>query len=77
MISITRKSTLTGKERTKQLPITQEQLDMYEAGVYHGAAFPGSSEEDIRFIRSGITAPEHEAFVKAEAENRGKGCGAC
>ena len=77
MISITRKSNLTGKERTKQLPITQEQLDMYDAGVYYGSAFPDSSEEDIRFIRSGVTAPEHEAFVKGEAENRRKGCGAC
>ena len=75
MLDVTRKSTLTGKERTKQLPITQEQMDMYEAGVYIRSAFPDLIEDDIRFIQFGITVAENAAFEKRK-ESRG-GCGAC
>ena len=74
MLDIKRTSTLSGKTRTKQLPITQEQMDMYDAGIYYKAAFPDLSEEDFRFLAYGITVSEHAAYRKKD-KSRKSCCG--
>jgi len=74
MLKVTRTSTLSGKTRTKQLPITKEQLAAYEAGVYSRVAFPDASDGDIYFLTYGITKEERETY---QERKQGPGCGAC
>jgi hypothetical protein len=73
-MEITRTSTLTGKTRTRDLPITEEQFQKYEMGVYVKHAFENLGEEEIRFVQYGITAAEFAAFSVKQHRNR---CGAC
>ncbi len=62
-MEITRKSTLTGVVRTRDLPVTKEQLDAWLAGQFAQDAFPHLSADDREFIISGITPEEWaEAF---------------
>ena len=58
MISITKKSTLTGKYHTKELPITEAQLWMWENGALIQNAMPDLPREDREFLISGITPEE-------------------
>ena len=57
---ITRKSMLTGKSHTKDLPITQEQIDMYYNGMLLQDAFRNLSPADREFFKTGITDEEWE-----------------
>jgi hypothetical protein len=60
-MQVTRKSTISGKVRTKDLPVTQEQLDNY---LFRDCliqdAFPNLSAADREFIKTGITDEEWE-----------------
>jgi hypothetical protein len=62
-IAVTRTSLATGVTRTLDLPITQEQLDRYEAGELLQHAFPDLRKEDREFIKTGITAEEWEQHI--------------
>lgn len=67
---ITRKSMLTGVERTIDLPITIDQLNAY---LYEGAllqqAFPNLTPDQREFIHTGSTAEEwDEAFPEVDDE---------
>lgn len=56
---VTRKSALSGKYRTRELPIMQDQLDAYYMrGVLLQNAFPQLNADDREFIKTGITAEE-------------------
>jgi len=57
-MKITRKSILTGKVHTMDLPVSQEQLDAYEKGEYLQYAFPQLLPEEREFIKTGITPAE-------------------
>lgn len=61
---ITRKSELTGIERTLDLNVTQEELDLYYTGEIHiQYAFLKLNADDREFIKTGITKKEwDEAF---------------
>jgi hypothetical protein len=49
----------TGVTRTKDLPITQEQLDSYEReGLLLQNAFPNLSADDREFVKTGVTKEE-------------------
>lgn len=62
-LKVTRKSTLTGKTNTLELPITREQLATYEAGGVHiQDVFPHLSKAEREFIKTGITPQEWEKF---------------
>ncbi len=59
---ITRKSQLTGKEHTLDLPVTQEQMFNYENNrMLAQKAFPDLPREQREFIISGITPEEWES----------------
>lgn len=59
----TRKSIISGIVRHVNLPVTQEQFDLYESGWFTQDAFPHLSDEAREFIISGITNEEWlEAF---------------
>jgi hypothetical protein len=63
---VTRKSTLTGKTRTRDIPVKQRDLEMYDAG-YGSAAdiLHYLTNEDREFVMCGITNGEwNQAFSK-------------
>lgn len=55
---ITRKSILSGVERTRDLPVSKGQYEAYMEGMLVQNAFPQLSADDREFIISGITAEE-------------------
>ena len=60
---ITRKSQLTGVERTMDLNITLEQIDKFQAGAMVQHAFPNLTPEEREFILTGATEEEWDAAV--------------
>jgi hypothetical protein len=58
---ITRTSMFSGKVRTKDLPVTQAQLDAYANGALLQNAFPNLSRDDREFIKTGVTKDEWDA----------------
>ena len=61
---IARKSIITGIIRTKDLDITQDQIDAYEiGGSLLQDAFPHLSPEDREFFKTGIDAEEWQKYI--------------
>jgi hypothetical protein len=64
MMKITRKSPFTGKVRTKELPITKFEYELWQKGsllIQH--VFPHLSADDREFILTGISSSEwNETF---------------
>ena len=60
MIQVTRRSVITKKMNTMELPITQENLDTYETvgDMLIQDAFPNLDKEQREFLRSAITPQE-------------------
>lgn len=52
---IRRKSPRTGKVTTKEINVTQEQLDAWQAGETIQTAMPQVNADDREFIISGLT----------------------
>ena len=63
---ITKKSAFTGVEHTLDIPVTQEQLDLWKSGVSIQNAMPNISPSDREFIKTGITAKEWSDMFGAE-----------
>lgn len=68
-MNITKKSQATGKVRTIDLPITNEQLSAWQSGVPAQEAFPNLTADQREFIMTGITKEEwDEIFGTKEPE---------
>lgn len=67
-MNIMRTSKATGVTRTRDLPVTQEQLDYYAAGAKVQEAFPNLSADDREFIVSGVTSEEWDALFAQDRE---------
>lgn len=69
-MKITRTSILSGRTSTREIPVTQEQLDAWQRNrgtVLIQDAFPDLSPDDREFILTGITPEEwDEAFAPDE-----------
>jgi hypothetical protein len=62
---ITNKSKVSGKVRSMDLPVTEEQLNRYSSGRFTlQDCFPNLSADEREFIKSGITAEEWEDVFK-------------
>jgi len=61
-MEITRKSPFSGKVRTVEIPVTQEQLDAWSSGELAQNAMPHLSPEDREFIMTGIAADEWDSL---------------
>jgi len=57
-MKITRQSMSTGIVRTLDLPVTQEQLDLWESGLVIQRAMPNLTADEREFIMTGITGDE-------------------
>ena len=58
---ITRRSLLSGIERTFDLPVTQDQIDSYNSGAWAMDAFPHLDADQREFVMTGITPEEWDA----------------
>ena len=66
---VTRVSAFTGKENTRELDITSEQLKLYErGGVLIQRVFPNLSPSDREFIMTGITDEDWDAIFGDEED---------
>ena len=57
-MQITRKSAITGKIRTMELPITMEQFECYHNGELIQVAFSHLSRDQREFFKTGIIQEE-------------------
>lgn len=65
-MKITRTSFLSGLTRTREIDVTQEQLDRWEAGEHIQNVAPHLSASDREFIISGITDDEWDVYEEDE-----------
>jgi hypothetical protein len=64
-MKIVRKSLITGKIRSRDLPVTEAQLTAWRKGTLIQDAMPQLSADEREFIKTGITADEwDEAFTE-------------
>lgn len=61
-MKITKTSSITGKTRTLDINVTEEQLLAWRNGAYIQDAMPNVSSKDREFILTGITPKEWEAM---------------
>jgi hypothetical protein len=64
LMNITRKSPISGIERTLDLPITQEQIDSWENGELIQVALPDLTANQREFLLTGIVQDEWDALFK-------------
>lgn len=63
-MKISRQSMISGEVRTKELDVTQEQLDLYyKSDILIQDAFPHLSPGDREFIKTGIVDEEWEEMA--------------
>jgi hypothetical protein len=65
-MNITRKSIITGKVHTLDLPVTEAQIALYKAGALAQNIFPDLDADGREFIISGITPEEWAATFPEE-----------
>lgn len=66
---ITRKSFLSGKTRTLEIPITQEQLDIWEnSSRLIQEVMPNLTPAQREFIMTGVTDDEWDETFKEDEE---------
>jgi hypothetical protein len=58
---VTRKSPFSGKINEMDLPITPEQVDLWQGGVLIQNAFPHLTPDQREFIKTGITPEEWDS----------------
>lgn len=63
---ITRKSMLSGIERTIEIPVTKEQIDKWENGALAQEAFPNITPTEREFIMTGVTDDEWDNAFQDE-----------
>lgn len=62
---ITKRSMLTGKEHTMDIPTTPDKLKLYESGeMLIQYVFPDLTPEQREFIKTGITPDEWKRIVE-------------
>lgn len=59
-MKVTRKSVVSGIERTLDLPVTEEQIQLWRDGVLIQRAMPQLTSDQREFIISGVTKEEWE-----------------
>ena len=72
-MKVTRKSLISGKLHTMELPASPLDLDAYHAGNLNiQDVFPHLTAEQREFIKSGITPEEWSTHVAANEEDGGE-----
>ena len=63
---ITRTSLLSGKTSSREVPVTEAQINLWQGGMLIQNAMPNLSPEDREFIKTGITPEEWDTTFKEE-----------
>tara|TARA_R100000700_G_C3143899_1_gene124842 strand:+ start:411 stop:644 length:234 start_codon:yes stop_codon:yes gene_type:complete len=72
MLELTKTSILTGKINTMTLPITQDQLDLYNnTKINIQDVFPNLDSGQREFIKTGITQEEWDKLI-LDSSNEGE-----
>lgn len=61
-MEVTRTSIITGKTKTVELPITEEQVKKWLGGALIQDAFPNLTPDEREFIKTGMTKKEWETL---------------
>ena len=68
-MQITRKSMMSGVTRTRNLPVTPEQIREWEGGMLIQNAMPHLSMADREFVMTGVTDKEwQEEFAEEDSD---------
>ena len=70
-MKITRASELTGVTRTLDLPVTEDQIQVWLDGMLIQAAMPNLDADQREFVKTGITAEEWETLRSKKDEEEG------
>ena len=65
---ITRISQVSGIQRTKEIDVTEEQLQQWQNGALIQRVMPHLSDDDKEFIMTGITQEEWDTIFPEEEE---------
>jgi hypothetical protein len=65
---ITRISQVSGVERTLDLDITEDQIQMYNSGMLLQRAFPNLSPADREFFKTGISDQEWQDLFAEDGD---------
>lgn len=65
-MKITRRSLVSGVERTLDLDITESQIRAWKDGMLAQNAFPNLSADDREFVMTGIVREEWEKLARDE-----------
>lgn len=68
-MKITRTSMISGIERTRDIPCTEQQYSLYEKGAKIQVAMPDVSASDREFILSGIVDDEWDMVFPEDEED--------
>lgn len=68
-MKITRKSVLSGIERTLDLDVTEEQLRAWNRGMLIQDAMPNLRDDEREFILSGAIQEEWDAYFSDTGDN--------
>lgn len=61
---ISKRSELTGKFHTREIPVTEKQLSDWKSGMLIQLAMPRLSADDREFIMTGATPEEWDEMCK-------------
>ena len=67
---VTRASSITGLTHTREVPVTEAQLNAWYDGARIQDAMPNLSAEDREFIKTGITPEEWEEYVAVDEDDQ-------
>ena len=67
-MKVTRKSMLTGVERTREINTSVAQMELWKGGRLIQQAMPQLSADDREFVKTGITASEWAAAFPPELD---------
>ena len=59
-------SPISMKDHTREIPVTQEQIDAWKSGVLIQNAMPNISADDREFLMTGITPEEWDNHFSDE-----------
>jgi hypothetical protein len=65
---ITKRSSLTGNSHSREINVTQAQLDSWASGMFIQNAMPNLSTDDREFLMTGVTPEEWDKYIKNDEE---------
>ena len=70
-MQITKRSRVTSIVHTLDIPVTQEQMFMYQCGMLIQDVMPNLTASDREFIKTGITPEEWAYFIANDDDSEG------